>query len=102
SAQCASHSVDEAHHRAAIEFGLRRRLCPELFWSIDSNVIPDNARTIMLSHRMGKNAVSVPVLLDARIVNAPKRDGRRRAQVSSQHRFPNYEHTQMRVYLCFQ
>src|SRR5260370_1055753 len=75
SVQCPSRSFDEAHHRAALEFGLRWRICPDLFWLIDRDVVPDDARTIMLSHRVRKNPVSVPVLLDPRIVNASKRYG---------------------------
>jgi hypothetical protein len=51
---------------------------------------------------MGKNPVSIPVLLDTRIVNAPERDGRRRGQVRGEHRFPNYEYAQMRIGLCFE
>src|SRR6266403_4502276 len=90
-------TLDETHHRAAHEFGLLRRVCPDLFWLINRDVVPDHARTIMLSHRMGENPVSVPVLLCPRIVYPPESYGRRCAQVRSQYRFPNYEHAQMRV-----
>ena len=97
SVQCRSRSFDEAHHRTAREFGLRRRLCPGLFWLINRDVVPDHARTIMLAHRMGENSVSIPVLLHPRIAYAPESDGRRCTQVRSQYRFPNYERAQMRV-----
>ena len=97
SVQCRSRSFDEAHHRTAREFGSRRRVCPGLFWFINRDVVPDHARTIMLSHRMGENSVSIPVLLHPRIMYPPESDGRRRAQVRSQYRFPNYEHAQMQV-----
>ena len=97
SVQCRSRSFDEAHHRTALEFRLRRRVCPKLFWLIDCDVVPDDTRTIMLSHRVGEHSVSVPVLLDPLIVNAPKSDGRGRAQVTGQHGLPNYERAQMRV-----
>jgi hypothetical protein len=97
SVQCRSRSFDEAHHGAAGEFGLRGRVCPDLVWLINRDVVPDHARTIMLSHRMGENAVSVPVLLCPRIVYSPESNGRRCAQVRSQYRLPNYEHAQMRV-----
>jgi hypothetical protein len=81
--QCFASPIDEAHHRTALEFWLRRRVCPKLFWLIDCDVVPDDARTIMLSHRVGQHSVSVPVLLDSHIVNATKRDRRRCAQVRS-------------------
>jgi len=97
SVQCRSRSFDEAHHRTAREFGSRRRVCPGLFWLINRDVVPDHARTIMLSHRTGENSVSVPVLLGPRIVYPPESYGRRCAQVRGQYRFPNYEHAQMRV-----
>src|SRR6266446_3087241 len=97
SVQCPSRSFDEAHHRTALEFGLRRRVRPDLLGPIDRDVVPDNGRTIMLSHRMGEDSVSVPVLLRPRIVYPPESYGRRCAQVRSQYRFPNYEHAQMRV-----
>jgi hypothetical protein len=97
SVQCRSRSFDEAHHRTAGEFGSRRRVCPGLFWLINRDVVPDHARTVMLSHRMGENSVSVPVLLHPRIMYPPESDGRRCAQVRRQNRFPNYEHAQMRV-----
>jgi hypothetical protein len=97
SVQCSSRSFDEAHHRTTCEFGWRRRVCPGLFWLINRDVVPDHARTIMLSYRMGENSVSVPVLLGAQIVYPPESYGRRCAQVRSQYRFPNYEHAQMRV-----
>jgi len=83
--------------RQPIEFRLRWRVCPDLFWLINRDVVPDHDRTIMLSHRMGERSVSIPVLLDPRIVNAPKSDARRCAQVCGQHRLPNDKHTQMRV-----
>ena len=97
SVQCRSRSFDEAHHWTAREFGSRRRVGPGLFWLINRDVVPDHARTIMLSHRMGENSVSVPVLPGPRIVYPPESYGRRCAQVRSQYRFPNYEHAQMRV-----
>lgn len=100
--QCGTRAIDEAHHRAACELGLRRLVCPELFGLINRDVIPDDARTIMLSHNVGENSVCIPILLDARIVNAPKSDGRRRAQIRREHGFPNYEHPQMRVGLRFE
>jgi hypothetical protein len=81
---------------------LRRRVCPDLFWLINRDVVPDQARTIMLSHRMGENSVSVPVLLHPWIVYPAESDGRRCAQVRSQYRFPNYEHAQMQICLCLQ
>lgn len=97
--QCCTRTVDEAHYRAACEFGWRRRVCPELFWLINRDVVPDDAWAIMLSHRMGENAVGIPVLLHAWIVNSPKSDARGRAQVRNKHRFPDYEHAQMRICL---
>src|SRR6266576_2132185 len=74
--QSPSRSFDETHHRAARELRLRRCVCPDLFWLVNRDVVPNHARTIMLSHRMGENSVSVPVLLHSRIVNPPKSDGR--------------------------
>lgn len=97
--QCCTRTIDEAHYWAAGEFGRRRRVCPELFWLINRDVVPDDAWAIMLSHRVGENAIGIPVLLDARIVNSPKSDARGRAQVRNKHRFPDYEHTQMRICL---
>lgn len=87
--QCCTRAIDEAHYGAAREFGRRRHICPELFWLINRDVVPDDARTIMLSHRVGENAVDIPILLHARIVKAPKRDARGRAQVGNKHRFPD-------------
>ena len=52
SQQSLARTIDKAHHRLALEFRLRRRVCPELFWLIDSNVVPDDARAIMFSHRV--------------------------------------------------
>jgi hypothetical protein len=102
SLQRLSHILDEAHHGATLEFGLRRRVCPYLFWFMNRDVIPHDARAIMLSHSLGEGSVSVPVLLDSRIVNSPKSKCRRCAQVCSQYRLPYYEYPQTRVCLCFQ
>lgn len=74
SVQCSSRSFDEAHHRTASEFGWWRRVCPGRFW-LNRDVVPDHARTIMLSHRMGENSVSAPVLLRLRIVYPPESYG---------------------------
>lgn len=81
--QCLARPTDEAHHRPALEFRLRRRVCPKRSWFVDGDVVPDDAGAIMLSHRVGQHPVSVPVLFDPRIVNAPKRDRRRCSQVRS-------------------
>ena len=97
-----SRAVNEAYDGAALEFRLRRRVGPQLLGFIDCDVIPHDARAIMLSHGMGEHPVSIPILLDPRIVQAPKRDGRRRGQVRGEHGLPNYENAQMRICLRFE
>lgn len=51
------HPVDEAHHGAAREFGLRGRVRPHLFRLINRDVVPYNAATIMLSHRVREDSI---------------------------------------------
>jgi hypothetical protein len=99
SLQCLSRSFDVADYGTTHELGLRWRFGPDLSGLIDCDVIPYDARAIMLSQRMGENSIWVPILLYSRIMNAAQGDGRGCAQVRCQHRLPNYERTKMRVCL---
>src|SRR5260370_33424638 len=92
-----SGSVDEAHDGIALEFGLRRCIGPDLLWPINRDVVPYNTGPVMFSHRVGENSISIPILRNPRIMNAPESNRRGRRQVRGQHRVPNYEYTKMRV-----
>jgi hypothetical protein len=54
---CFSGSLDEPNYGATSALRLRWGFCPDLVGLINCDVIPYEARAIMLSHRMGERSI---------------------------------------------
>jgi hypothetical protein len=86
---CVAQRFGYANHRPVFIDCLRWPLIPDCSGSIDGDMIPDDAASVVLTERMGDQALAVPELDSARVGDSFERRRGRCCPIGEQDRLPD-------------